>query len=99
MADAPPGEGAPARWLVVGDEGGLAAAVCRELESRGDPCVRLDLDWGDGAPTQGMREVRAALTADHRSIRDDLAALRSTEVAELERLAREAELPRLLLAP
>jgi len=55
--------------------------------------------WGDGAPTQGMREVRELLDAEHRAIRDDLAALRATELAELERLAREAELPRILLGP
>ncbi len=53
--------------------------------------------WDDVAPTQGMREVGKELEASIAGLEARLAALRSGDVAELERLARELQLPRILI--
>ena len=60
-------------------------------------------DWallyGDGAPTQGVREVQAETEAELARLDADLAALDSGPLAEVERLARELGLPRILAPP
>lgn len=60
-------------------------------------------DWallyGDGAPTQGVREVQAELEREIAALDAELAALEAGPLAEVERLARELDLPRLLPAP
>ncbi|MCM2270207.1 MAG: hypothetical protein NDJ75_08895, partial [Thermoanaerobaculia bacterium] len=52
--------------------------------------------WGDGPPTQGTKEVFAALEAERATLHADLAALVATEVAEVERLAEELGVPRIV---
>ncbi len=52
---------------------------------------------GEGAPTQGEREVHAELEAERAALEGRLAELKSGDIAELERQARELKLPRVLL--
>ena len=52
---------------------------------------------GEGAPTQGEREVRAELQAEIAKLQGRLAELKNGDLAELERQARELKLPRVLL--
>jgi photosystem II stability/assembly factor-like uncharacterized protein len=51
---------------------------------------------GEGAPTQGEREVRAELASELAALEGQLAALKSGDLADLERLADELNLPRVL---
>ena len=57
-------------------------------------------DWallyGDGAPTQGVREVLAESDAEIARLDAELAALEAGPLAEVERLSRELGLPRIL---
>lgn len=53
--------------------------------------------WGEGAPTQGMKEVAAELEALLLGLERQLLELKSGDLAELERQARELNLPRVLL--
>ncbi len=53
--------------------------------------------WGEGAPTQGMREVAAELAAKLEGLEGQLAELKSGDLAELEREAQALHLPRVLL--
>jgi photosystem II stability/assembly factor-like uncharacterized protein len=55
------------------------------------------LQFGDGAPTQGVREEATALGARLAALRGELEALEAGALADLERLARELALPRILL--
>lgn len=53
--------------------------------------------WGEGAPTQGMRDVSVELAAKLALLEGQLAELKGGELAELEREARAINLPRVLL--
>ena len=53
--------------------------------------------WGDGAPTQGMREVAAELATKQSALEAQLAELKGGDLAELEREAQALHLPRVLL--
>jgi hypothetical protein len=53
--------------------------------------------WGEGAPTQGMREVAAELAAKVADLEGLLADLKSGDLAELEHQAQVLHLPRVLL--
>jgi photosystem II stability/assembly factor-like uncharacterized protein len=53
--------------------------------------------WGDGAPTQGAREVGAELRTERERLHGELAALLASDVAEVDRLAAELALPRILV--
>ena len=53
--------------------------------------------WGEGAPTQGMRDVAVELAAKLAVLEGELAELKGGELAELEREARAMNLPRVLL--
>jgi len=53
--------------------------------------------WGDGAPTQGAREVFDGLKTQHAALSAELAELERGDVAEIDRLASELGLPRILL--
>ncbi len=57
----------------------------------------ISATWGEGAPTQGMREVSAELAAKLAEIEGLLAELKGGELAELEREVRAMNLPRVLL--
>ena len=52
--------------------------------------------WGEGAPTQGVREVAQELAAKLTELEGQLAELKSGDLAELEREARALNLPRVL---
>lgn len=52
--------------------------------------------WGDRKPTQGANEVFAELEAERRALHSKLEALVATEVAEVERLAAELGVPRIV---
>jgi len=60
--------------------------------------VYVTTGWGDGAPTQGTREVFAGLQGEHAALSAELAELRRGDVAEIDRLASELGLPRILVA-
>jgi len=60
--------------------------------------VYVTTGWGDGAPTQGTREVFAGLQGEHAALSAELAELRRGDVAEIDRLATELGLPRILVA-
>lgn len=53
--------------------------------------------WGEGAPTQGMREVAVELAAKLAELEGRLAELKSGDLADLEQLSRALNLPRVLL--
>ncbi|MEO8196637.1 MAG: glycosyl hydrolase [Thermoanaerobaculia bacterium] len=53
--------------------------------------------WGEGAPTQGVREVAAELAVKLKELEGQLAELKSGDLAEVEREARTLNLPRVLL--
>jgi len=57
------------------------------------------LRWGDGAPTQGAREVGAELEAERARLHAAVEALVGSEVATVERLAKEGGLPRIVGLP
>ena len=59
----------------------------------------VTLNWGDGPPTQGAVEVLSEHRARHAELREELAALRAGEIADIERLATELGLPRILVPP
>jgi len=52
--------------------------------------------WGERKPTQGADEVFAELEAERRALHARLEALVATEVAEVERLAAELGVPRIV---
>ena len=55
------------------------------------------LQFGDGAPTAGVREEATTLAARFAELRAELEALEAGPLADLERLAGELALPRILL--
>jgi photosystem II stability/assembly factor-like uncharacterized protein len=58
------------------------------------------LDWvneGDGAPTQGMREVFAELQAELTAVETEQKALVSSDLARLEEMARSLDLPHVIV--
>ena len=55
--------------------------------------------YGDGAPTQGVREVDAELQAKLAELEGKLAELKSGDLAELDRETRALNLPRVILKP
>ena len=57
------------------------------------------LRGGDGAPTQGAREVLAELHAERGRLHGEIEALIANQVAAIDRLAGELALPRILLPP
>jgi photosystem II stability/assembly factor-like uncharacterized protein len=57
----------------------------------------ISSSWGEGAPTQGAKEVGAELESLLRGLERQLLELKGGDLAELERQARELNLPRVLL--
>ena len=55
------------------------------------------LRWGEGAPTQGAREVWAELRAEKDRLHGEVESLVAGDVAEIDRVARELELPRIIV--
>jgi hypothetical protein len=55
--------------------------------------------WGDGPPTQGVKEVFTELETERAKLHGELEALVVTEVAEVERLTAELGVPRIVAAP
>jgi len=52
---------------------------------------------GEGEPTQGMREVADQLATRQRGLAGELADLEAGPLAEVERLARDLGVPRVVL--
>ena len=55
-----------------------------------------NLTWGEGLPTQGVREVWTELKQRRATLGAELATLESADVAKVNRMAEELALPRIL---
>jgi len=55
-----------------------------------------NLTWGEGPPTQGVREVWTELKQRRAALAAELATLESSDVAKVNRMAEELALPRIL---